>query len=104
MQCSKHPEHQADGSCAFSGRPYCAAELVEVDARLYARDNLGRVLEAARQASAAAAPVTIVNSASAAASAGVVVVQRKKTSFLMNLFLTFITGGLWLPIWLYRSC
>lgn len=102
MQCSKHPEHQADGSCAFSGRPYCAAELVEVDARLYARDNLGRVLEAARQASAAAAPVTIVNSASAAA--GAVAVQRKKVNHLLHFCLTLLTGGLWLPVWLVKSC
>lgn len=44
MKCSKYPERDAAGVCAYSGKPYCAEELVEVQGKMYAKDNLNHVM------------------------------------------------------------
>jgi len=44
MKCSKHPERDAAGVCAYSGKPYCSEELVEVQGKMYAKDNLSLVM------------------------------------------------------------
>lgn len=49
MTCTKHPNHEAAGVCHYSGRPYCAAELVEVDGHLVARDNLSQFVHSLNQ-------------------------------------------------------
>ncbi len=56
MQCSKHPEHAAAGVCSYSGKPYCADELVEVEGRLYSRDNLTAVFNESKARAAAQQP------------------------------------------------
>lgn len=100
MQCAKHPEHAADGVCSYSGKPYCTHELVEVEGRFYAKDNVGKVIAAARQAPAAPA---YANSA-----ASVQVAQRPPVNHALHIVLSLLSCGLWLPIYLIillsRSC
>jgi hypothetical protein len=43
MKCSLHPDRDAQGVCAYSGKPYCAEDLVEVQGKVYAKENLDKV-------------------------------------------------------------
>lgn len=106
MQCSKHTEHPADGMCAYSGRPYCAAELVDVDGRLYAKDNVGKVIAEAKRSSApanvymnAGGAAASTASASALSNGG-----KRPINHLFHLIMTLLTCGLWLPVWLIKAC
>ena len=40
MNCSKYPDREAAGVCTYSGKPFCAEELVEIDGKLYGKDYL----------------------------------------------------------------
>ena len=54
MKCTNHPEREADGMCAYCGKPFCKDCLVEVKGRMYCKGDLGNVLDEAKQQSAAA--------------------------------------------------
>lgn len=112
MQCTKHPEHVAEGMCSYSGKPFCSHELVEVDGRYYAKDNVGKVLAEAKQA-ASRAPAVFMNAGGAAASASaaansVPIAVRKPINHALHIVLTVLSAGLWLPVYLVillaRSC
>ena len=64
MNCTNHPEREADGMCTYCGKPFCKECLVEVKGRMYCKDDLGNVLDEAKQqaASAAAPTINITNS------------------------------------------
>lgn len=63
MNCSNHPEVEAAGVCAYCGKPFCKECLVEVKGRMYCKEDLGNVLDEAKQTAAAATPViNITNS------------------------------------------
>lgn len=63
MNCTKHPEVEAAGICAYCGKPFCKDCLVEVKGRMYCKDDLGNVLDEAKQTAASATPViNITNS------------------------------------------
>ena len=63
MKCTNHPEREADGMCAYCGKPFCKECLVEVKGRMYCKDDLGNVLDEAKQQSANAVPtINITNS------------------------------------------
>lgn len=114
MQCTKHPEHVAAGVCAYSGKPFCADELVEVEGRMYARENLSLVFAAAKatattqqQATPAIMPTIVVNntsssSASSVATAAAVVGspvyrgprRQKAMALVLALCMFFGLGGL----------
>lgn len=107
MQCSKHPEHEAEGMCAYSGKPFCGAELVEVDGRNYAKENVARVIAEAKHGAAMVAkaeapqrPMVFMNSSSASA---VAVRRPKPTSHGFHLVMTILTCGLWIPIWILAA-
>ncbi len=55
MKCTKHPELEAEGMCAYCGKPFCKNCLVEVKGRMYCKDDLGNVLDEAKQNNSAAA-------------------------------------------------
>lgn len=62
MKCTNHPEREADGMCAYCGKPFCKDCLVEVKGRMYCKDDLGNVLDEAKQQASTAAPsITITN-------------------------------------------
>jgi hypothetical protein len=49
MNCAKHPEKEAAGMCVYCGKPHCADCLVEVDGKMYCREDLTNVLKDAKQ-------------------------------------------------------
>ena len=49
MKCTNHPEIDAQGMCAYCGKPFCKECLVEVKGRMYCKDDLGNVLDEAKQ-------------------------------------------------------
>ena len=62
MKCTKHPEIDAQGMCAYCGKPFCNECLVEVKGRMYCKDDLGNVLDEAKQSSNAQPTINITNS------------------------------------------
>ena len=63
MKCANHPEVEAQGMCAYCGKPFCKDCLVEVKGRMYCKEDLGNVLDEAKQSSAGAVPtINITNS------------------------------------------
>ena len=49
MKCTNHPEVDAQGMCAYCGKPFCKECLVEVKGRMYCKEDLGKVLDEAKQ-------------------------------------------------------
>ncbi len=52
MNCTNHPEVEAQGMCAYCGKPFCKDCLVEVKGRMYCKEDLGNVIDEAKQTSA----------------------------------------------------
>ena len=68
MQCSKHPQTNAQGICTYCGKPFCAECLVEVKGRMYCKDDLGNVIDEAKASALAAPTINITNDNSSFAS------------------------------------
>ena len=49
MNCTNHPEIEAQGMCTYCGKPFCKDCLVEVKGKMYCKDDLGNVLDEAKQ-------------------------------------------------------
>lgn len=68
LRCSKHPDREAVGICTYSGKYYCAEDLVEVGGRMYAKDNLDKVFSEMKEKSSgqqpANMPTIVVNASS----------------------------------------
>ena len=62
MKCSNHPEREADGMCAYCGKPFCKECLVEVKGRMYCKGDLGNVLDEAKQSAGGTPTINITNS------------------------------------------
>ena len=63
MNCTNHPEREAEGMCAYCGKPFCKECLVEVKGRMYCKDDLGNVLDEAKQQAGGGVPtINITNS------------------------------------------
>ena len=63
MKCTNHPEREAEGMCAYCGKPFCKECLVEVKGRMYCKSDLGNVLDEAKSQGGAAVPtINITNS------------------------------------------
>lgn len=63
MNCTNHPEVEAQGMCAYCGKPFCKECLVEVKGRMYCKEDLGNLLDEAKQSSPqnAQPSITITN-------------------------------------------
>ena len=61
MKCTNHPEREADATCAYCGKPFCNECLVEVKGRMYCKEDLGNVIDEAKQSSNAAPTINISN-------------------------------------------
>jgi len=61
MKCTNHPEVDAQGMCAYCGKPYCNDCLVEVKGRMYCKADLGNVLDEAKHTSNAQPTINITN-------------------------------------------
>ena len=61
MKCTNHPELEADGMCAYCGKPFCKDCLVEVKGRMYCKQDLGNVMDEAKQQGGGAIPTITIN-------------------------------------------
>lgn len=61
MNCTNHSEVEAQGMCAYCGKPFCKECLVEVKGRMYCKDDLGNVLDEAKQSSGGQPTISITN-------------------------------------------
>ncbi len=61
MNCTNHPEVEAQGMCAYCGKPFCKDCLVEVKGRMYCKEDLGNVLDEAKQSAGGAPTINITN-------------------------------------------
>ena len=61
MKCTNHPEVEAQGLCAYCGKPFCKDCLVEVKGRMYCKEDLGNVLDEAKNSSASQPTINITN-------------------------------------------
>lgn len=66
MNCTNHPEVEAQGMCTYCGKPFCKECLVEVKGKMYCKDDLGNVLDEAKQGSNAQPTINITNTNSSA--------------------------------------
>ncbi len=62
MNCTNHPEVEAQGMCTYCGKPFCKECLVEVKGKLYCKDDLGNVLDEAKQSANGQPVINITNS------------------------------------------
>ena len=63
MKCTNHPEREADGMCAYCGKPFCKDCLVEIKGRMYCKADLVNVIDEAKQSAAGSVPtINITNS------------------------------------------
>ncbi|MCI8332868.1 MAG: NINE protein [Clostridiales bacterium] len=62
MNCTNHPETEAQGMCAYCGKPFCKDCLVEVKGRMYCKEDLGNVLDEAKQSASSQPTIQITNS------------------------------------------
>lgn len=62
MNCTNHPEVEAQGMCAYCGKPFCNDCLVEVKGRMYCKGDLGNVIDEAKQSSNGQPTINITNS------------------------------------------
>ncbi len=62
MNCTKHSEVEAQGMCTYCGKPFCKECLVEVKGRMYCKDDLGNVLDEAKNSSSNQPTINITNS------------------------------------------
>lgn len=62
MNCTNHPEVEAQGMCAYCGKPFCKECLVEVKGRMYCKEDLGNVLDEAKQSNNGQSVINITNS------------------------------------------
>ena len=98
MNCFKHPEVEAQGMCTYCGKPFCKECLVEVKGKMFCKDDLGNVLDEAKQASATAQPtINITNSNESTNTntnnnvmAGVAAPRKSKTTALILCILGFL--------------
>lgn len=61
MNCTNHPEVEAQGMCAYCGKPFCSECLVEVKGRMYCKADLGNVLDEAKQSAGNTPTINITN-------------------------------------------
>lgn len=62
MNCTNHSEVEAQGMCAYCGKPFCKDCFVEVKGRMYCKEDLGNVLDDAKQSSNSQPTIQITNS------------------------------------------
>lgn len=61
MKCTNHPEVDAQGMCVYCGKAFCSECLVEVKGKMYCKDDLGNVIDDAKQSSGGQPTINITN-------------------------------------------
>ena len=61
MKCTNHPEVEASGMCAYCGKPFCQDCLVEVNGRMYCKEDIGKAFDEAKRTANAQPIINITN-------------------------------------------
>ena len=61
MKCTNHPEREADGMCAYCGKPFCSECLVEIKGRMYCKKHIENIIEEAKQQGSNTPTINITN-------------------------------------------
>ena len=61
MNCTNHPEIEAAGMCVYCGKPFCKDCLIEVKGKMYCKNDIGNVIDEAKNSSTVATPVININ-------------------------------------------
>ena len=69
MQCTKHPEKEATGTCTYCGKFFCEDCLVDINGRNYCREHVSAAIE--EQKTATANPSIIINNAASSSASAV---------------------------------
>lgn len=59
MKCVNHPDVEAEGMCVYCGKPFCKDCLIQVKGKMYCKDDIGNVIDDAKNSSVSAAMPTI---------------------------------------------
>lgn len=62
MKCTNHSEVDAAGMCVCCGKPFCKECLVEVKGKMQCKDDLGNLLDEAKNSGSASPVINITNS------------------------------------------
>lgn len=62
MNCTNHPEIEAQGMCTYCGKPFCKDCLIEVKGRMYCKNDIENVIDEARQSANNQPTINITNS------------------------------------------
>lgn len=86
LRCTKHSDHPASGVCSWSGKPYCREELVDIDGKLVAKDNVTKFMQDERERLARAMPPNppMVISTSASPPPGFFAQVSKRTKMITS--------------------
>jgi len=85
--------HQAAGVCSWSGKPYCREELVDIDGKLVARDNVGKFMQDLREQVARARPNSpVIINANPPTAPGFFAQLSKRTKVIAGVFAVLIAG------------
>jgi len=61
MNCTNHNGVEAQGMCAYCGKPFCKDCLIEVKGRMYCKSDIGNVLDEAKGSSGGQPVINITN-------------------------------------------
>ena len=81
MKCFNHPEVEAVMNCAYSNKPYCKDCLVEIEGKMYGKENINYVLKSLNN-----------NNSNSSSESGGFFSKFTTVDWLLTLF----TGGLWI--------
>jgi hypothetical protein len=95
MQCTTHIETLADGTCTYSGKPFCKDCLIEIEGKLFGKPYLDKAVSAMRdQAAAKAQPNVYMNAGGAAAAiAAPTIIMASKPPFYRRRWFCIIFIG-----------
>ena len=102
MKCTNHPEIEADGMCVYCGKPFCKDCLIEVKGKFYCKNDIGNVIEDAKNSSAGAPVINITNSNESTntntntnvnANHGMMISPKSKTVALILCIISFFGFG-----------
>jgi len=96
MNCTTHPEIEAQGTCTYCGKPFCSECLIEVDGKMVCKSDVTRMYQDAKSASQTAShPINLnvsnVNT-NTATTGGYMAVSHK--SRMVALVLAIFLGGI----------
>jgi hypothetical protein len=92
-RCTKHPDHPASGVCSWSGKPYCREELVDIDGKQVAKDNVTKFMQDERERLSRAMPPNPAVVISTSASPGFFAQVSNRTRMTTGVLAVLLATG-----------